>query len=166
MRKRIWFILAIIVTVLILGGVIVLPIIQSEMMKVPLTEAIMATRRGDISALRTCFTPDAQVGAGGFAIAANDAIDLLAPYILEHKANNNMRFGGYANQQQVTPTTVKADFTVWFSVEGNDDIPYRRVPIRKTGQVVLVKTGWFTWKIKKLSSNEGEFENALSRHER
>jgi hypothetical protein len=53
-----------------------------------------------------------------------------------------------------------ADFTVFYDHQG-DDIPYRGVPVRITGQVTLERVSLFSWKIKRIGFKEQFLDDLL-----
>lgn len=161
MRRWWWRILLIV----LLGGLvaaIVVPLIDDEAMKVPMTHVLAAIQQGNAPALRRCFTPDATVSARTLTLSASSAIDMIEPWLAGRRLQGmRVRFGGYDNLVRQAHGLVTARVTVWAYLEGGDDIPYRRVPIRKTGQVTLKNVGLFRWKIQHLSSTEPEIGEVL-----
>lgn len=156
MRRKALLILFAIIALAAIAVVVVLPMIDGEMMKVPLVNGITALRNGDANALRACFTPDAVIIVDKEALPAAKALEEVKSLHEMHLFDGEMRFAGYSNVQQRSKTEISAKAIIRTYIEGTDDVPYHRVPIDKTGTVVLKKTGFFTWKIKLVNLDESE----------
>ena len=141
----------------ILATAIMLPMIDHEMMRAPLADAILDIRQGNVAALRECFQPGATLAFQQKPLAVETVIDAIAPLISARELRNSARLGDYTNIRQQPGELADADFSVWLYLEGSDDLPYKRIPLQKKGHVTLKRVGWFRWKIQRISSSDPEF---------
>ena len=162
--RRVPVLLIYLVGLAVLLGVVVTPLIEEEMMRAPLAEAILAVRRGDANGLRTCFTPEATLAYQDTTLPAAEVITDFAPLLQTSAWRGAARLGDYTHIRQRPDTLVEADFTVWVYLEGGDDLPYKRIPIQKQGHVTLKKLGWFRWKIQRITSDDADYGAIIQRH--
>ncbi len=156
MKRKALLVLFILAVLVVIGVVFVLPMIDGEMMKVPLADGIMALRNGDFRSLRGYFTSDATLAYAQTTVSVDAALAAAQPYMAARQFDVSMHFGGYTNLRRESAQCVSADFTV-IVFDTSEDNPYSRVPIEKTGHVVLEKQGFMHWEIERLSSTEPEF---------
>ena len=160
MRGKVLLVCCALIVLLVIGKVFVLPMIDMEMMKAPLTNGLMALRNGDMRALRDVFTTNATFASASATLAAAAVLEANRASIETKELDTAMRFGGFTNLHRESETRVSADFTIIVYYEG-DESGYHRVPIDKTGHVVLQQQGFMNWKIDQLSSKEPEFARML-----
>ncbi|MHB9022846.1 MAG: hypothetical protein ACYC7E_01540 [Armatimonadota bacterium] len=162
MRKKLVPGLLIAAGIAVAWFLIIWPIVDDELQKVPVVNAINAVRGGKTAALRACFTDDAQAVYRDKRIGISAAIHAAAPLLESSYFQGSVRFGGYADKQRVSRDRVKTNATIWVYLEGGE-LPYRRVPNRKIVQVLLQRVGWFTWKIQEVGSDDEDFGSAIER---
>lgn len=152
-RKVAWGV-GILVAALLLGALVVWPLVDGELMKIPMTDGLAALRRGNLPAVRACFTPNAVAFSRDREMPITQLLDAYASEIEGDKGTGSYRFGGYTHLLKQGNTAL-ADFTVYYYLN-DDDVPYRNVPIKRTGKVMLVRDGFFSWKIARIGSDEPE----------
>ena len=163
MRRHAGLIIVIAVLAVLVGIFIVWPIVDMELMKIPMTDGVSALRKKDVATLRKSFTPDAIVFVGNEQVPVTTVLDqlekMLATYPVEM---GSFRFAEYANQQRHWGR-MEADFTIVAQVGGDsEDNPYHgSVPIRKKGHVVLVRQGIFHWKIAQLKTDDEQLNKLI-----
>ncbi|HEX2948844.1 MAG TPA: hypothetical protein VHV83_04645 [Armatimonadota bacterium] len=151
MKKSIWVILGIL-AVLVIVRTLVWPVIDRELMTIPMTDGITAVQNTNMPGMRNCFTSDALIGIEEKDVAVATVLNVAEPMMKEHKDVGPLRFGGY-DHLRALGNVAMADFTVFYDHQG-DDIPYRSVPVRITGQVTLERVSVFSWKIKHIGFKE------------
>ena len=137
------------------------PSIQREMMRAPITDALNAVRAGDTVALRACFMPDATIAYFGLSLPVNKAVELMAPHMRNGQMRGAARVSDLTNITARSKTEVDADVTITLFIDGGDDLPYRSIPIRRSGHLVLQRTGLFSYKILQVSTQAAEFRERL-----
>jgi len=150
----------ILIALAVTGKVFILPMIDREMMKAPMQNALMALRNGDVQALRHVFTKDATLASEETTVVVATFLETNRAFIKEMKQDNSMRFAGYTHMQRESDTRANADFTIIFHYAGADN-PYPRMPFEKHGHVVLQRQGFMNWKIERISSTDPDFGEAL-----
>jgi hypothetical protein len=162
-RRRSPALLIWIAVVAIIGLIFVLPAVDREMMRSPMVNMMTAVNARDIPKLRASFTPAAEIGVHDLSFTASEAINAAEPYLREYGGTGNLRFDGFKDIKRIGKGRYEADFTVKIDVKVEDEVlPYKNMAVTRTGHVRLQRMGWFRWKIAYLTSNELEFEEALS----
>ena len=158
--RKIWIAVIAVLALLFLAFV-VWPAVELELMKEPMANALADIRTRNFVALRTCFTANAEVYSGTAQAPASGLIDLLQGLLGKDRGSGgSMYFRQYSNVRR-HGRTVDADFQISINYE-NEDLPYRGIPIRKTGHVVLERQGIFTWKILRIGSDERVVRDLVS----
>lgn len=162
MKRKLGLVLVILVALGVFGVTVVLPAVDREMMRAPVVNGLNAARSGQFRSLQACFTPDATVGYGNMALPAALVLRTAAPYLRSGEGRPaSMRVGSFTNLMWLGRDEVEADATIIAYLEGGD-LPYRRVPIKKFIQVRLRRVGFLTWRIAHITSDEPEFEQAIT----
>lgn len=143
---------------------IILPAVDREMMRSPMVDGLAAVQRGNVTALRACFTDDGKLVYRGIPIPIMTVIAMAAPAITAqaNREGGSASFGGFSDVKSVRPNEVEARFTVWIYVTENEELPYRRMPMMRSGKATLERVQWFRWKIKQITTDAGEVGSALS----
>ncbi len=164
-RRRIspWVWVGIGVGLLVLLAV-VLPAVDREMMRSPMVDGLAAVQRGNVKALRACFTEDGKLMYRGIPIPIMTVIAMAAPVITAqtNRGSGSASFGGFSDVKSVRPNEVEARFTVWIYATESEELPYRRVPMMRSGKATLERVQWFRWKIKQITTDADEVGDALS----
>lgn|GEM_PF-2085499 len=159
-RRPLWLLIWIAIVVVI-GLIFVLPAIDREMMRAPMTSMVAAVNGRNFAALKNSFAPGAEIEVQGFTFKASEAISEIEPFLSGYDGTGNLRFTGFTNVARFGKGEYEADFTVKFNVN-DETLPYKNMAVTREGRVRLRRMGWFRWKISYLTSNEDEFNEALS----
>lgn len=160
MRRKVILAVCLLIVLAIIGVVFVLPLMDREMMKAPLSNGLMALCNGDMRALRSVFTRDANLEYAQETIAITTVLAENRTAIETKELNTSMRFAGLTNMRRESDVRVSADFSIIVYYTG-DENPYPRMPIEKMGHVVLYHQGFMDWKIEKLRLQEPEVSELL-----
>jgi hypothetical protein len=150
--------------VLILGGIILLRIMDQRSMRQPVVDVVSALNGKDINRLRACFTADGTIGTAESLLPAAAILSAFEPYIGQYGGEGDLKFYKLEKVQKMAGGKYQADFSVVYHLAGigDESSPLGRVPIYKNGHVVLKRLGWFRWKIASLTSEEPELSEAIA----
>jgi hypothetical protein len=147
----------------VLWVLLVYPELEKQAEQAPLVNAILAVRRGDVDGVRAVMLPEATIRSGVLAMPAATVLTLATPLIREYGRQTAIRFDGYRDPRRVGGT-LTAEFWVWIYPE-RPDAPGRRIPLHRSGRVVLKRTGLLRWRIQELSSDEAYFGQIMTGRE-
>ncbi len=160
MRRKVLLVLGVLIVLAIIGKLFILPMLDMEMMKAPLTNGLMALRSGDMRALHGVFTDGAVLEHAQTTVEATAFLESNRGLIEAKELDMDMRFDGFTNVRRESDTSASADFAITVYFEGEES-GYHRVPIQKQGHVVLYRQGFMNWKIERLTSPDPEFGEML-----
>jgi hypothetical protein len=127
------------------------PLVEQQLMRVPLADGVTALRNGKLSVLRQCFTPGAVIAIRERTLSLEDVL-ASEPELQEGKTiDSPVRLGDLTHIQR-HGRTADADITVIVDLQG-DDMPYRSIPLQRTMHVVLERQSLFVWKIQRVDAN-------------
>ena len=160
MNTRRWKMLCWLAGLLLFGGFVIWPMIDRQLMEIPMTDGIAALRTGNITKLALSFTPEARVFSGLTSVEVSRLLLRFSPRLAEAPPGGSLRFGGYSSLTR-HGAIVHADATFIYDYQ-NDDLPYRSLPVRLTEGVTLQKTGYFTWQITEIRLKDDALKALLS----
>jgi hypothetical protein len=161
MRPSRWKSLVLAFAVFLSAAYIIWPMIDRQLMEIPITDGITALRNGNVAKLAQSFTRDARISSSSATAAVSELLDRLAPRIVAGDTDDSLRFGGYANLQH-HGRLVTADVTFIYDIQ-NEDLPYRSLPTRWTEGVTLEKHGLFSWQVKAMHLHDDALSMLLKR---
>jgi len=168
MRRGWWYLLGIAAAIGLLLA-LVWPMVEREMMRDPIMRAVDAVRAADVDALQECFTADAEVtysrasadGNAAVTVPVETMITLLQPHMISGELRGSAHVGDLENLTYPEKGRVVADVTITFFIEGNEDLPYRSIPVRRSGRIELRRIGFLTYQIRRISTDAREFQYRL-----
>ena len=139
MKKLLIPVVAIVILAVLV--IFVWPLVDAQLMQIPMSNGVAALSRGDTKALAESFTPDARIllSQGEVPVPVKEVIRISEPMLQRAKSEMpSMQFTGYNNLQR-RGKQAQAGFTV--AVQFHDK------PVTYRGIVTLQRSGLFNWKI-------------------
>jgi len=158
MLNRKWLIFGSIVVGILGIGLLLWPIIEQQLMEIPFAHAITAISAGHVAEAQETFTPSAVAEYQDIHLPMRDVLRTLAPDLNHEQLESTVRFAGIQQITARTADTADVNFTIIIYV---GDEMGRRLPVRRRGRARLARTGWFTWRIHRITTDDPTFGAAL-----
>lgn len=160
--------------ILALGGIwlwLVYPALEEYARGGPLRQVLRGAEQGDVAMMRAAFTADGAVKLNapspmlqallqGDRVPIDRALKLAERTITAHTGQVHLRFEGFINNPSILRDRVESDIALTGRTPRSDD-PKRWVPFRATAHVVLTRVGFLQWKIREISSPDGDFDEVI-----
>lgn len=140
MKKKLLLVLGI-VLLLLVGAYFLWPVLDAQLMKIPMNNAVAELSNTDAEALAACFTSDATLlmTQSEAPVPVKEVIDTTMPMLKNAQENMPViSFKGF-NDLRREGNKARAGFSALVQVEG--------VPVKYNGIVTLQRSSLFSWKI-------------------